>query len=234
MQLKSGPDLMRLPVDTSGFIKDLSNSLHHSFLWPWTNESRHLKPADFVCSWAISVLHLLNSFALQVLYSFFGFNSTLPLPSGSGGGVKENQGGERTTRSGGGAYPSCIEKGQHFQTCIMESCGNSVIKTWMSLRGCGLQSIFHRSLGPSLLIDWSPGAAAPFCKVHCIITQQKYYIFNELCQEFVPSSYTHKWHLYSGDFLRERKEITVCTLLSQSTQSLCFFLAVFLLLFTFV
>lgn len=58
-----------------------------------------------------------------------------------------------------------------------QSCGTTVIKTWMSLRGCRPQSIFHRSLGPSLLIDRSPGAAAPFCKARCIITQQNH-IFN--------------------------------------------------------
>lgn len=39
----------------------------------------------------------------------------------------------------------------------------------------GLQSISYRSLDLSLLIDWSPGAAAPFCKVHYIITARKYY-----------------------------------------------------------
>lgn len=59
-----------------------------------------------------------------------------------------------------------------------QSWGTTVIKTWMSLRGCRPQSIFHRSLGPSLLIDRSPGAAAPFCKAHCIITQQNHFIFS--------------------------------------------------------
>lgn len=48
----------------------------------------------------------------------------------------------------------------------------------MSLRGCRPQSIFHRSLGPSLLIDRSPGATAPFCKAHRIITQQKHFVFS--------------------------------------------------------
>lgn len=29
MQLNRGPDLIELPVDTRGFIEDLSNSFHH-------------------------------------------------------------------------------------------------------------------------------------------------------------------------------------------------------------
>lgn len=40
MQLNRGPDLIELPVDTHGFIANLSNSFHHSLLaltnWKWT------------------------------------------------------------------------------------------------------------------------------------------------------------------------------------------------------
>lgn len=98
-----------------------------------------------------------------------------------------------------------------------QSCGTTVIKTWMSLRGCRPESIFHRSLGPSLLIDRSPAAAAPFCKARCIITQQKaFYIFNIRGNSWAPCSGSKLYF-----FSRETKER-----LSFQINTLCFWYSV--------
>lgn len=70
-----------------------------------------------------------------------------------------------------------------------------------------LQSISYRSLGLSLLIDWSAGAAAPFCKVCHIITQEEEKIILSTNKKSYTYLYTHRRHLDSGDLLRaERKK----------------------------
>lgn len=91
---------------------------------------------------------------------------------------REWSGGEEGWGLGCVCYTAVVWKKAPPLPDHYQSCGTTVIKTWMSLRGCRPESIFHRSLGPSLLIDRSPAAAAPFCKAHCIITQQKHFIFS--------------------------------------------------------
>lgn len=114
---------------------------------------------------------------------------------------------EGTARKGkkdevwGAHTPVESNRPKHFQACTVGSCGTTVIKTWMRGRGRGLQSISYRSLGLSLLIDWSPGAAAPFCKVHYIITLQK--------NNFQQTQNHTQTHTPTGDtwnFLREHRE----------------------------
>ena len=168
------------------FIKDFIESLHHSLF-----DLDQLKVDILTCSLCPRVKMLFMSrFTSPFIeplcplryttVQLLGFNSILPLPSGTGGREEEgrdSEEGERRMRSG-----ECIplwsqkKSPKHFQACITGSCGTSVIKAWMRRRGHRLQSISYRSLGPSLLIDWSPGAVAPFCKVHYVITlrqQQK-------------------------------------------------------------
>lgn len=167
------------------FIKDFIESRHHSLF-----DLGQLKVYILTCRLCPQVKMLFMSRftsqligppSPQVYYSpALGFNSILPLPSGSKGGA-----GGGTARRGKKDEvwevhtPVESKRPEHFQACIKGSCGTTVIKTWMRRRGRGLQSISYRSLGPSLLIDWSPGAAAPFCKVHYIITLQKNNTFDK-------------------------------------------------------
>lgn len=110
----------------------------------------------------------------QVFRSLFERNSIFSFLSGTGG----NEGGEEGWGLGCVCYTAVVWKKARPLPDHYQSCGTTVIKTWMSLRGCRPQSVFHRSLGPSLLIDRSPAAAAPFCKARCIITQQKHFRFS--------------------------------------------------------
>lgn len=106
IQLNSGPDLIRLPVDTSGFIKDFTESFLHSLFG-----LGQLKVDILTCRLCPQVKMLFmshfNSAFIEPLCPLrYATVSVASIPSfhfwsGSGrGGGKGHQGGERTMRSG--------------------------------------------------------------------------------------------------------------------------------------
>lgn len=167
------------------FIKDFIKSLHYSVFDP-----DQLKVDILTCGQSLQVKMLFMSHftspfieplcplrytTVELLASipYFHFHQVV-----EGDGGRDSKEGKEGW--GLGVHtPVESNRPKHFQACIMGSCGTIVIKTWMRRRGRGLQSISYGSLGLSSLIDWSPGAAAPFCKVHYIITLQRNNTFNK-------------------------------------------------------
>lgn len=185
MQFNSGPGLISWPVDSSSFIKDFTNSVHHSLFGLGQMKVGILSYRLCPQVKMLFMSYFNSSFLAPLCPLRYTSLSLASIPSFHFHRLVEWGRRQGTPRRGkndevwGVTTPVESKRSKHFQACVMDSCGTTVIKIWMSLRGCGLQSISYRSLGPSLLIDWSPGAAAPFCNVHCIITIQKLNSFNK-------------------------------------------------------
>lgn len=161
------------------FINDFTEALHRSLLDP-----DQLKVDILTCRLCPQVKMLFTShFVSPFIGPLFPFRYTTtiqilaPIPSFHFHQVVEGVKGtaRRAERDEVWRVHTPVESNgpKHFQACIMGSWGTAVIKTWMGIKGRRLQSISYRSAALSLLIDWSPGAAAPLCKVHHIITLQQ-------------------------------------------------------------
>lgn len=165
------------------FIKDFIESCRHSLF-----DLDQLKVYILTCRLCPQVKMLFMSRftsqlieppSPQVYYSAALWLQFHPSPS-----IRQWRGRDSKERKEGwglgSAHPCWVEKGPNISRHASRDPAGPV---WLrhewdeGVESCS-QSLTG-SLGPSLLIDWSPGAAAPFCKVHYIITLQKNNTFDK-------------------------------------------------------